>query len=217
MFGVTKKAVGSLTPSYVGVGTFALSPTLPAGITTNDLLILVIASGAVATPAGWTRITGSGADYCGVFYARYGTSAPTGLAKEGAIYAFRGVLASGSPLEAIATIATGSGLDGWTSSSPAITTALANNLVILVGGLYEQDPYNTNNFGWVVNGGFGATPTKVTEFGVVYSATSEKIGVVLWYGIKATPGSTGAESVGLGTQIDNTYGTSAVLISFNHG
>src|SRR5690349_1204387 len=77
-------------PTVYAVGTIAsgtgsISPGIPAGTTTNDILILITESSPsepVTAPAGWTDMgvpTGNGASQLGVFWKRAGASesAPT--------------------------------------------------------------------------------------------------------------------------------------------
>ena len=110
---------GSAIPTFVAAGTAAgsasaITPGLPAGIQTDDILLLVLGTNqnegiTIPTPNGgtWTEVAGSPANTTNtrltIFYSRYNgtqgdpTTSDSGDHQVGRIYAFRGVVNSGDP------------------------------------------------------------------------------------------------------------------------
>lgn len=135
--------VASLDVQYVGAGTFqggtnTITPTIPAGATTGDLLILAVetANEAVTTPGGWTPVPGGqigtgtaaaiGAVAMATFYKWYAAGDPTvadsGNHTTGRIVAFRGVDPTTPFISNAAARVDASGTTTFTSSSVTVPT-----------------------------------------------------------------------------------------------
>jgi parallel beta-helix repeat protein len=208
------------TPTYVGAGIIAsgatsITPALPSGIVTGDILLMFIETAnqaiTVSNPNGgtWTGVTnspqGTGtaasstATRLTVFWSRYnGTQgAPTisdsGDHQAARMIAVRGAVASGNPWDV-----TAGGVEGTSDTSgsiPGATTTVNNTLIITAIAAALPDSTNTANFESWTN----ANLTSITER--VDNAQKEgnggSIGIVT--GIRSAAGAYGNTAVTLAT------------------
>ena len=168
---ITASSGGGSAPTFVAAGAVAsnaaaITPALPAGIATNDILLLFLetANQAISIPnqngGTWTEVTnspqgtgtaaGSGATRLTAFWSRYNGSqgAPTtsdsGNHQLGRIVAIRGAATSGNPWDV-----TAGGVDATADTSgsiPGATTTLANTLVVAAIATALPDASGTANF-----------------------------------------------------------------------
>jgi hypothetical protein len=147
------------TPTWVANGAMsasaaAITPALPAGIQTNDILLLFLNTAneaiTIPTPAGgtWTQVAntggaGRGAGTAGsagstrgtVFWSRYNgtqtapTTSDSGASQVGFIAAFRGCVTTGDPIDGSAGTATVPGA-ATTYSHNGVSTTKVNNLIV---------------------------------------------------------------------------------------
>ncbi len=135
----------------VAYGTGAITPALPSGIATNDILLLFLNTSnqtiTIPTPNGgtWTQVTNSpqgtgtggssGSAALTVFWSRYNgtqgapTTSDSGDHQIGRIIAIRGATTSGNPWDV-----TAGGVDATASTTatiPGATTTVANTLVVV--------------------------------------------------------------------------------------
>lgn len=194
-------------PTFVAAGTgfdniAGGAVSLPAGIQTDDILLLVVETAneavTVPTPNGgtWTQaVTPSGqgtaaatsATRCTVFWSRYnGTQGNPSISDSGdhqnaMIYAFRGVRKTGDPFDAIAA---GSEAAGDTSlSAPTITTTVAEALVVVCATIDA-----TQTFGGTWTNAALASITPRTSFAGTSGNDGRLIAVT---GTKSTAGAVG--------------------------
>jgi hypothetical protein len=146
--GVTFVAAGA-----VASGTAAISPALPAGIVTGDILLLALETAnqaiTIPTPNGgtWTEVTGSpqgtgtaagtSATRLTLFWSRYNgtqgapTTSDSGDHQVGVIVAYRGCVSTGNPWDV-----TSSGVEATSDTSWSITgatTTVTNCRVVVIG------------------------------------------------------------------------------------
>lgn len=152
--GITHVGEGALfAQSKADGATFTVG--LPAGISQNDILLLILGGGSYSTvepPTGWADVatTNFGANSSGfsagsVYWKRAGESetdptctahgddgeGPVPTINVARIVGFRGCAASGSPIDVAGVSASGT---GTSITGSARTTATANAMVILAGG-----------------------------------------------------------------------------------
>ncbi len=177
----------------------ASTPGIPAGTTTNHILVALAAStstGVLTTPSGWTKkieTTNSTAHVQTIFWKRAGASesAPsiTGQQFEvqSQIVAFSGCITTGDPFSAAAGQANAS---STTVTAPTITPGSANEM-ILFGIAWSTQGAGTSTF----SGYSGTNPTFAEAFdsqfggGVVYN-----LSIALAYGLKTDATATGART-----------------------
>jgi hypothetical protein len=183
--GTTKGATWSFTtimPTFVAAGavasnTTAISPALPAGIATGDILLLFLETAnqaiTIPTPNGgtWTQVasspqsTGSGttATRLTAFWSRYNgtqgapTTSDSGDHQLGRIIAIRGAVDTGNPWDV-----TAGGVEAASDTSgsiPGATTTVANTLVVAAIATALPDASSTAKFSAWTN----ANLTSVTE------------------------------------------------------
>ena len=129
-------------------GTGAITPPIPAGATTNDIMLLVVQSSneTISAPSGWTLVTGcdagtgtaatSGSVRSTVFWKRHSgsesdpTVADTGNHTIGQIFAFSGCVTSGDPLDVTASTTYSTALT-W-PKCPNLTTTVDNTFVVKI-------------------------------------------------------------------------------------
>lgn len=213
-------------PTFVAAGaatrgTGTITPTLPAGIVTNDILFLFIETGggtAGANPSitnsnggTWTQVTNSPQSIgttpdtdpyakLAVFWSRYnGTQgAPTvsdsGNHQTARILGFNGALLSGTPYD----ITVGS-TEATSDTSGSITggTTTVDNCLIIAAIAGSGDPGangTTSHSSWA-----NADLANVTELSDMGSTTGNGSTLGIASGEKATAGAFGATTVTLGT------------------
>ncbi len=150
----------------VAYGTGAITPALPSGIATNDILLLFLETAnqtiSISNQNGgaWSQVTNSpqgtgtggssGSTALTVFWSRYNGSqgAPTtsssGNHQIGRMIAIRGATTSGNPWDV-----TAGGVDATASTTatiPGATTTVANTLVVVAVGTGLPSSNGTSNF-----------------------------------------------------------------------
>jgi hypothetical protein len=194
-------------PTYVGAGTAAQStstsnlssgtPTLPTGWAQNDILILWIEtrSSSLTLPGGWTAVPSAVPTYptfgttSRFYWKRAGSSESNpNVTSSGSdmyilqVYAFRGCISTGTPVENLAYTA----VESATTSIvfPAVTTSGGDELLML-----HVSGSSGSTVGAVTNGNL----TGITErIDVDSSNTFDHWAVIT--GAKATAGSTGTST-----------------------
>jgi len=213
---ITVQAAGS-TPTFVAAGAVAanaaaITPALPAGIATNDILLLFLETRnqaiTIANQNGgtWTEVTnspqGSGTTdgtRLTAFWSRNNgtqgapTTSDSGNHQLGRIVAFRGCVTSGNPWDV-----TAGGVEATADTSGAIpgaTTTVANTLVVAAIATSLPDADGTANFSAWTN----ANLTSVTERTDNTTVTGNGGGLGVVTGVKATAGAYGNTTVTCGT------------------
>ncbi len=205
-------------PSFVAAGTVAsgtgaITPALPSGLQTNDILLLFLETAnqtiSISNQNGgtWTQVTGSpqGTGTAGgtaatsltVFWSRYNgtqgapTTSDSGDHQLGRMIAIRGATTSGNPWDVEA-----GGVDATSNTSgsiPGTTTTVANTLVVVAIATSLPDASGTANFsGWT-----NANLSSLTERTDNTVTAGNGGGLGLATGGKATAGAYGATAVTL--------------------
>jgi hypothetical protein len=196
----------------VASGTVAITPVLPSGIATNDILLLSLETAnqaiSIANQNGgtWTAVTNSpqstgtagstSATRLTVFWSRYNgtqgapTTSDSGDHQLGRIIAVRGAVASGNPWDV-----TAGGVEAVSDTSgsiPGATTTVANTLVVTAIAT-SYDPYsNSTAFfsSWA-----NSNLTSLTERTDNAQTTGNGGGLGIATGTKATTGAYGNTAV----------------------
>jgi len=164
-------ASSSGTPTFVAAGTVAsstgaITPALPAGLATNDILLLFLETAnqaiSISNQNGgtWAAVTGSpqstgtaggsSATRLTVFWSRYNgtqgapTTSDSGNHQLGRMIAIRGATTSGDPWDV-----TAGGIESTADTSgsiPGATTTVANALVVAAIATSLPDASGTANF-----------------------------------------------------------------------
>ncbi len=211
-------ATVSTTPTFVAAGTVAsgaaaITPALPAGIATGDILLLSLETAnqaiSITNQNGgtWTEVTGSpqGTGTAGgtsatrltVFWSRYNgtqgapTTSDSGNHQLGRITAFRNVVASGNPWDV-----TAGGIEATSDTSGAIpgaTTTVGDTLIVTIIATDKPDAAGTADFSAWAN----TNLTSVTERtdNTVNAGNGGGLGIAT--GIKSTAGAYGNTTVTL--------------------
>lgn len=200
-------------PYYVNkgaftIGTGAISVPVPAGYADGDVFILLVstANQAITTPDGWTEVTnspqytGSAGDALGVrlgVFWKYvsGAQSAVSVADSGSytaaqIFCFRGCNQT-NPIHITAGTTYAS---SYSPVCPAVTTSIANCLILLCVGL-DRDANDTANLSGWSNGNLSSLAEVGDETG--NSGTGGGIGLAI--GGKAGAGNTGTTSVNQAT------------------
>ncbi len=213
---ITVNAYSASAPTYVAAGaiasgTGAITPALPSGIATNDILLLSLETAnqaiTIPTPNGgtWTQVTnspqnvGSGttATSLTIFWSRYNgtqgapTTSDSGDHQQGRIIAIRGASTVGDP-----TDGTAGGTDATantTGSIPGCTTTFANDLVVTAIATSLPDASGTANFSGWTNANLSSLTERTDN--TVTAGNGGGLGVAT--GVKATAGAVGSTSVTL--------------------
>ena len=221
--GTTTGVVWSFTttttpPTFVAAGavtsnTTAITPALPAGIATGDILLLFLETSnqaiSISNQNGgtWTQVTNS-PQYCGtaagttgarltVFWSRYNgtqgapTTSDSGDHQLGRMIAIRGAISTGNPWDV-----TAGGVEAVSDTSgsiPGATTTVANTLVVTAIATSLPDASSTAKFSAWTN----ANLTSVTERtdNSVTAGNGGGLGVAT--GIRAATGAYGNTAVTL--------------------
>lgn len=204
-------------PSFVAAGTVSsgansATPALPAGATTDDILIYMVSWGdgggnTSTEPAGYTRfILKNGTQTrMAVYWKRHSgsesaqTFAPT-TAGHGVIarmLAFRGCIASGSPVDQ--AVSSADETNQTALSTVTITTLIPNSMIVnMVGMLILVPATTTTEFsGWT-----NANLTSITEATDNTTNNGDGPGLGSAYGLKATSGSVGSTTL---TGVNNVH------------
>ena len=221
--GTTKGTVWSFTsiaavPTFVAAGavtsgTGTITPSLPVGITTGDILLLFLETSNQAISISnqnngtWTAVTnspqgtGTAAGTTGarltVFWSRYNgtqgapTASDSGDHQMGRIIAIRGAVSTGNPWDV-----TAGGVEAASDTSgsiPGATTTVGNTLVVVAIASALPDATGTANFSSWTNANL-ASVTERTD-NTVTAGNGGGLGVAT--GIKATAGAYGNTAVTL--------------------
>jgi hypothetical protein len=219
---ITVNAASS-QPSFVGSGavasgTGAITPSLPSGIASGDILLLFLETSnqaiSISNQNGgtWTQVTNS-PQYCGTaagttgvrltaFWSRYNgtqgapTTSDSGNHQLGRIIAIRGAAASGDPWDV-----TAGGVEAVSDTSgsiPGATTTVANTLVVTAIATSLPDASSTAKFsGWT-----NANLTSLTERTDNSVNAGNGGGLAIATGVKATAGAYGNTAV---TLVNSAY------------
>ncbi len=197
----------------VASGTGAITPALPSGLQTNDILLLFLETAnqtiSISNQNGgtWTQVTGSpqGTGTAGgssatcltAFWSRYNgtqgapTTSDSGDHQLGRMIAIRGATQSGNPWDV-----TAGGVSSTSSTSasiPGATTTVANDLVVVAIATSLPDASGTANFsGWT-----NANLSSLTERTDNTVTAGNGGGLGLATGGKATAGAYGSTTVTL--------------------
>jgi len=199
----------------VASGTGTITPALPSGIATNDILLLFLETAnqaiSISNQNGgtWTEVTnspqgigtagGSAATRLTVFWSRYNgtqgapTAGDSGNHQAGRIIAIRGCATSGNPWDV-----TAGGVEGTADTSgsiPGATTTVANTLVVAAIATSLPDANGTANFSAWANSDL----TNVTERMDNTRNAGNGGGLAVATGEKVTAGVYGATAVTCGT------------------
>lgn len=178
--GDTEEMARRMTPGWTAFGAYSASitdatPGLPTGWKDGDLCLLFvecIITETVATPSGWTALTGnpvttSAAGTSSRLYGFYrrmvdGDSAPTvtdpGDHCSAVIHGFRGVIATGNPWDQITTSTEAT--EDVTFSWPSVTTTVSNTMIVHAVGI----GWDSNSYGWAVGAAYtNAALTNLTS------------------------------------------------------
>ena len=218
--GYISVSAGSSTPTFVAAGAVAsnaaaITPALPAGIVTNDILLLFLETAnqaisisnqnggtwtAVASsPQGTGTAGGTAATRLTVFWSRYNgaqgapTTSDSGNHQVGRIIAVRGCATSGSPWDV-----TAGGVEATVDTSgsiPGATTTVANTLVVAAIATALPDASGTANFSAWAN----TNLTSVTERTDNTVTAGNGGGMAIATGAKAAAGACGNTTVTCGT------------------
>ena len=204
-----------VAPGAVAYGTGTITPALPSGIQSNDILLLFVETANQAASisnqngGSWVAVTnspqgtgtagGTSATRLTAFWSRYnGTQgAPTvsdsGNHQIGRIVAIRGVATTGDPWNV-----TAGGVESTSDTSGAIpgaTTTAANTLVVAAIATALPDASGTANFSAWANSDL----TNVTERTDNTGNAGNGGGLAVATGEKATAGAYGSTAVTCGT------------------
>jgi hypothetical protein len=196
--------------SFVSTGSFAgattgITVTLPAGVTSGDLCLLLIetACETVSTPSGWNIVPGApvttsgsagslGGTRLSIFYRFFVSGdgsvviGDTGNHQLGVMLAFRGVDTS-VPFDPVNGVGSVDETSAGTLSASGITTSAVNRFVLLCGA----NPLDSNDdlFFSVSNGSVSGSMLFNSS-----SGTGNGGGIGVWGALWAGSGSTGAFS-----------------------
>jgi PKD repeat protein len=213
---ITATGGGGSAPTFVAAGTVAagsgtITPGLPAGIQTNDILLLFLETAnqtitisnqnggtwaqVTGSPQGTGTVGGSSSTMLTVFWSRYNgtqgapTASDSGNHQIGRIIAVRGCPTSGNPWDV-----TAGGVDATEDTSgsiPGATTTVANTLVVTAIASSRPDLNGTAAFSAWTN----ANLTGLTERVDNTTTSSNGGGIGVATGTKATAGAYGATAV----------------------
>jgi len=208
------------TPAYVAAGSVssgagAITPALPAGIATNDILLLFLETAnqaiSISNQNGgtWTQVTNSPQSYgtagasnatrLTVFWSRYNgtqgapTTSDSGNHQLGRTIAIRGATTSGSPWDV-----TAGGTESTADTSGAIpgaTTTVVNTLVVAAIATSLPDANGTANFSAWTNANLTSVAERTDN--TVTAGNGGGLGIAT--GVKATAGAYTTTSVTCGT------------------
>jgi hypothetical protein len=210
----------SAAVTFVAAGTVAsdiaaITPALPSGIATGDILLLFLETTnqaiSIANQNGgtWTEVTGSpqGTGTAGsganavrltVFWSRYNgtqgdpTTSDSGNHQLGRIIAFRGAVASGNPWNV--TAGSVDTTADTTGDIPGETTTVVNTLIVAAIATPLPDADGTANFSAWANSDL----TNVIELTDNTTSQGNGGGIGIATGDKATAGAYGTTTVTLG-------------------
>jgi hypothetical protein len=199
------------SPTFVAAGTrianaAAIGGALswPAGHQANDIGIFIHESAgeAIATPTGWTAINTpvgvgtpgtDGAAMLQMFWRRatsgtmgaVGTTTDSGARNWGQVVVFRGCIATGSPIEALAS---DTGASSTALVIPGGTTLGGGRMIVAAAAINAPNAINTANASAWSNTGL-VSVTEMIDDTVTTNSTGG--GVVAAYGAKNSAGAVG--------------------------
>jgi hypothetical protein len=220
-----------VAPTFVAAGTVATAttgtatPAFPAGILTNDILLVVaesVGASNYATPAGWAHVASDGTPVSPVpqgtntqltvFWQRYpGSGSAPGLTgpadhKLARMIAIRGCPLSGNPWNVVTT--SNSATSSTAASWPGATTTIIDTLVLeIIATGVDPAADDTAGIGALTN----PTYTSITERVDNRTALGNGGSIAVISGIKATAGATGSSSAALATAATKAYMTLAMM------
>lgn len=193
----------------VASGTAAITPALPTGILTDDVLLLFLETAnqaiTIPTPNGgtWTEVTGSpqgtgtaagtSATRLTCFWSRYNgtqgapTTSDSGDHQVGVIVAYRGCVTSGNPWDV-----TSSGVEATSDTSWSITgaTTTVANCRVVIAGARMNDAAGAHFSAWT-----NADLSDIQERFDDGTTQGNGGGIGIADGLKATAGAYGATTV----------------------
>lgn len=209
-------------PTFVSAGTISAStqnvtPGLPAGATTGDILVYIVCNNSSLSsgPSGYSFLAiGNGAiTELRVYWKRHSGSesaqtasinpSSTGLIAR--MLAFRGCVAAGVPFDQST-----SSVDNTNATSltfPAVTSTLPNTMVLNVIGEALSTATGTAEFSAYAN----AVLASITEATDNNSTSGNGEGIGSAYGVLATPGSSGTTTVTAATAKNHQFITCNLL------
>jgi len=214
--GLLAAPVWAAAPTFVAAGSVAsgtgtITPALPAGLQTNDILLLFVETAnqtvSISNPNGgtWTQVAnspqgtgtagGTAATRLTAFWSRYnGTQgAPTvsdsGNHQLGQMIAIRGATTSGDPCDV--TAGSVEATSDTSGSIPGATTAVGYDLVVLAIATSLPDANGTANFSGWTNGDL----TGLTERTDNTTSAGNGGGLAIATGTKTAAGVYGATAV----------------------
>ncbi len=200
-------------PTFVAAGTrstgvSAPAPTIPAGSTTNDILLLVVETSnntvaAPSAPAGWVAITNSpqgfgtsdaiGSTSVNIFWKRHsGSEATPTMADPGEhvnaqIFAFRGCVNTGNPWSDTAGSSNASATTAFSATGPTSTTANELAVIVVVSDI------DSSTARWTTANNMACgTLTSITNREDQSTNAGNGGGIAVWTGTKATAGAYGS-------------------------
>ena len=203
-------------PTFVAAGTVAsgtgaITPALPAGLQTNDILLLFLETAnqaiSISNQNGgtWTQVTnspqgtgtagGSSATRLTVFWSRYNgtqgapTTSDSGNHQLGRMIAIRGATTSGDPWDV-----TAGGVESTSDTSgsiPGATTTVANTLVVAAIATSLPDSNGTADFSAWTNANLSSLTERTDN--TVTAGNGGGLGIAT--GGKATAGAYGSTAV----------------------
>jgi len=220
-----------MAPTFVAAGTVAIAttgtatPAFPAGILTNDILLVIaesVGGSNYATPAGWAHaqsdstaispvVQGTNTQLT-VFWQRYpGSGSAPGLTgptdhKIARMIAIRGCPTVGNPwnISPFANSATSSTAASW----PGGTTTQADTLVLeIIATGADPASDSTAGIGALTNGAY----TSITERVDNWTASGGGGGIAVISGVKATAGALGSSTATLTVAATKAYMTLAMM------
>lgn len=214
-------------PTYVAegavaAGTTGITPGLPAGIATDDILLLYTESQAgqptsLTSQAGgtWTKFVaqdvGSGAagTSLGIFWSRYnGTQTAPSVGDSGDhtfgyIEAYRGCVATGDPFEALVT---GSEATADTTLEVTGSTTLGADRLVIVAAGRENDNFDAHYSAWA-----NADLANLTERSDRGTAQGNGGGLTTVTGEKAAAGAYGTTTATVAASVLDAFATFALI------
>jgi hypothetical protein len=214
-------------PTWVGAGAYtagvgAITPPLPASLSTNDILILFVESSpgdpdaSIANQNGgtWTQLpdvpqSGSTTTELNAWWSRYNgtqgdpTTNDPGNHISGVIIAVRGCETSGDPFNV-----TSGGNEGASDTSLSITgdTTTVADCFIVAAAAFRRNATGTNNFTSLAN----TDLANLTERVDAYNTAGVGTGLYVVTGEKATAGSYGATTATSG--VSSNYGFMTIAL-----
>lgn len=210
----------------VAANTAAITPGMPSGVLTNDILILVLKTHgdqAITVSGGtetWAEVADSPQNIASqvrltVFWARASQNSPTspttsdsGNHQLGRMIAVSGCRTSGDPWDV--TSGGTSTLSITAASITGDTTTLADCLVVAIIAVNQPDATSTTGFGSWTNADLATITERIDNTSSISTGVGTGAGIGLATGGKATAGTYAATSVTLATAAQKAFMTVAL-------